>query len=33
MLDNLESLEQVRNVRDIVNTVTAGVLEGQPVVL
>ena len=31
-LDRLESLEQVRNVRDIVNTVTAGVLEGQPVV-
>jgi 2-methylcitrate dehydratase PrpD len=32
-LDRLESLEQVRNVRDIVNTVTAGVLEGQPVIL
>jgi 2-methylcitrate dehydratase PrpD len=32
-LDRLESLEQVRNVREIVNTVTAGVLEGQPVVL
>ena len=32
-LDRLESLEQVRNVRDVVNTVTAGVLEGQPVVL
>jgi 2-methylcitrate dehydratase PrpD len=32
-LDRLESLEQVRNVREIVSTVTAGVLEGQPVVL
>ena len=30
-LDRLESLEQVRNVRELVSTVTAGVLEGQPV--
>jgi 2-methylcitrate dehydratase PrpD len=32
-LDQLESLEQVRNIREIVNTVTTGVLEGQPLVL
>ena len=32
-LDQLESLEQVRNIREIVNTVTTGVHEGQPLVL
>ena len=32
-LDQLESLEQVRSIREIVNTVTTGVLEGQPLVL
>jgi 2-methylcitrate dehydratase PrpD len=32
-LDQLESLEQVRDIREIVNTVTTGVLEGQPLVL
>jgi 2-methylcitrate dehydratase PrpD len=32
-LDQLESLEQMRNIREIVNTVTTGVLEGQPLVL
>ncbi len=29
-LDRLESLEQVRSIREIVNLVTSGVLEGQP---
>jgi 2-methylcitrate dehydratase PrpD len=32
-LDRLESLEQARSIRDIVNTVASGTLEGQPLVL
>jgi 2-methylcitrate dehydratase PrpD len=33
MVSRLESLEQLRNVRELVSVVTSGVLEGQPITL